>query len=202
MSFKKILKEERDKLGWSQAKLAKACGWKGPSRISNYEAGIREPSLDDIRVLAKALNVIPQELIKGELGIPENISNTNLSMPLYSWENLSKSKEEPEIIISKIAPFDSYALRVEDSDMINRTEPSPTFPPGTIIVVNPGADYKINDFVIVRHKEKGTLLFRKVEKYGLDIMLVPLNSVANIYYINDFYIVGVVVASMNLELNR
>jgi len=200
MSFKQRLKEERDKLRWSQAKLSKVCGWKGPSRISNYEAGIREPSLEDIKILAKALNVPPQELVKDDLGIPDNISNTNLSIPLYSWENFSKSKDAPEMIISKIAPFDSYALRVEDSDMINRTQPSPTFPPGTIIMVNPGVNYRVNDFVIARHKERGTVLFRKVEKYGLDIMLVPLNSLANIYDINDFYIIGVVVASMNLDL--
>lgn len=47
----------------SQAGLAKACGWASQSRIGNYEKGSREPSLDDIALIAKALRISKQDLL-------------------------------------------------------------------------------------------------------------------------------------------
>ncbi|WP_407082820.1 helix-turn-helix domain-containing protein [Raoultella ornithinolytica] len=40
---------ERQKLGISQAQLAKALNW-GRSRLSNYEANLREPGLTECRL--------------------------------------------------------------------------------------------------------------------------------------------------------
>lgn len=53
----------RNLAGLSQAKLAKACGWASQSRIGNYEAGTREPTLDDIALIAKALHISKQDLL-------------------------------------------------------------------------------------------------------------------------------------------
>lgn len=39
----------------SQLKLAEACGWESASRIGNYEQDTREPSLEDLRLIAKAV---------------------------------------------------------------------------------------------------------------------------------------------------
>lgn len=49
--------------GWSQTKLSEHCGWGSQIRISNYEKGTREPSLDDLRVLADALGTNLSELV-------------------------------------------------------------------------------------------------------------------------------------------
>lgn len=43
--------------GLSQAQLAVACGWKSQSRVGNYEANTREPTLADLEKLARALKV-------------------------------------------------------------------------------------------------------------------------------------------------
>jgi transcriptional regulator with XRE-family HTH domain len=47
----------------SQGKLANALGWDTQSRISNYELGKREPSLDDILRMATILRVDPSWLL-------------------------------------------------------------------------------------------------------------------------------------------
>lgn len=46
---------ERQKLGFSQSQLARALGW-GRSRLSNYEASIREPGLSECRLIVETLN--------------------------------------------------------------------------------------------------------------------------------------------------
>lgn len=49
----------------SQLDLARACGWESQSRIGNYEAMTREPTLADIDKLAMALGVSPVTLAYG-----------------------------------------------------------------------------------------------------------------------------------------
>lgn len=46
---------ERQKLGLSQSQLADALGW-GRSRLSNYEADLREPGLSECRSIVETLN--------------------------------------------------------------------------------------------------------------------------------------------------
>jgi len=60
------LKRLRVEMGLSQRALAELCGWASQSRVGNYEAGIRDISLDDANTLAKALNVSPAQLVFGE----------------------------------------------------------------------------------------------------------------------------------------
>jgi phage repressor protein C with HTH and peptisase S24 domain len=49
--------------GMSQGQLATACGWASQSRIGNYETGTREPKIDDINKIAKALSIKPEQLL-------------------------------------------------------------------------------------------------------------------------------------------
>ncbi|EJG1632312.1 helix-turn-helix transcriptional regulator [Vibrio parahaemolyticus] len=59
------LKQFREEKGLSQRALATKCGW-GPSRISNYESGIRSISLDDAETISNALNISPKALLFGD----------------------------------------------------------------------------------------------------------------------------------------
>ena len=61
-SLAQRLKRIRKASGLSQAALAEACGW-SQSRVGNYEAGTREPSLADIALMAAALRVDQSELL-------------------------------------------------------------------------------------------------------------------------------------------
>ncbi len=59
------IKRLRKAAGLSQAQLADACGWKSQSRVGNYEAGTREPTLADIATIASALSVKESDLLIG-----------------------------------------------------------------------------------------------------------------------------------------
>lgn len=59
------IKRLRKAAGLSQAELAEACGWKSQSRVGNYEAGTREPTLADIATIANALSVKESDLLIG-----------------------------------------------------------------------------------------------------------------------------------------
>jgi transcriptional regulator with XRE-family HTH domain len=64
------IRAARESAGMTQGELAVACGWHeesadGQSRISNYERGKREPTLDDLVTLGRALKVDPAELAFG-----------------------------------------------------------------------------------------------------------------------------------------
>jgi transcriptional regulator with XRE-family HTH domain len=73
MDFRRQLRLLRTRAGFTQEQLAHACGWAGQSRIANYEASpqakhAREPTLSEVSLLAKALNVTEMELLG--LGTP------------------------------------------------------------------------------------------------------------------------------------
>ena len=49
------LKAARKAAGMTQSQVTEACGWDSVSRYPNYEQGTREPSLADLRAIAKAV---------------------------------------------------------------------------------------------------------------------------------------------------
>jgi phage repressor protein C with HTH and peptisase S24 domain/DNA-binding XRE family transcriptional regulator len=57
----------RKKAGLTQPELAALCGWSSQSRVSNYERGLREPKIDDVRKIAKAINVDIHDLISYDI---------------------------------------------------------------------------------------------------------------------------------------
>lgn len=62
MNFSENLKRIRTEKGITQGQLAKACGVTNQA-ISNYETGIREPSLDIIAKQVSVLEVSADELL-------------------------------------------------------------------------------------------------------------------------------------------
>lgn len=63
MGFSANLKRYRDASGLTQEQLALAAGWSGQSRVANYEAGTRTPSLEHVEALARALRITRPELL-------------------------------------------------------------------------------------------------------------------------------------------
>ncbi|WAP65399.1 S24 family peptidase [Pseudomonas fortuita] len=70
-SLSQRIKRLRKATGMSQAQLADACGWKSQSRVGNYEAGTREPTLADIAAMAAALGVDQSELLLNSAAVTE-----------------------------------------------------------------------------------------------------------------------------------
>lgn len=57
------IKERREQMGLSQPQLSQMCGWESQSRISNYEKGTREPKINDLLKIAKALKCAASDLL-------------------------------------------------------------------------------------------------------------------------------------------
>jgi transcriptional regulator with XRE-family HTH domain len=64
MSFGKQLAQARKRLRLTQPQLAKLCGWDSQSRISMYERGERQPSIQEVVKLSDILNVPLDNLLR------------------------------------------------------------------------------------------------------------------------------------------
>ena len=88
----KEIKRRRKEAGLSQADLAAKCGWLNDeglgsqSRIGNYESG-RAPKVDDLELIASALNSSVVELI---------------SRPNFTNNSTLPAKQRAELIFEKL----------------------------------------------------------------------------------------------------
>jgi SOS-response transcriptional repressor LexA len=82
----------------------------------------------------------------------------------------------------------TFALRVEGDSM------EPLFPPGTILIVEPGLEAHAGSFVIVKNGEEEAT-FKQLVKDGADWYLKPLNARYPIKPFSSGHIVGVVRAA-------
>jgi len=95
--------EARKKAGLTQPELAEKLGW-GQSRLSNYERSQREPKMDDIKAISKALNIDMLSLIPSGIEKPTNVYQLQQNKPTYvlgefdTWDsNTPLSPDEVEI---------------------------------------------------------------------------------------------------------
>lgn len=72
--------------GLSQAGLAKACGWASQSRVGNYERDTREPTLEDIALMAKALGINESELLTNQ-PMARMEANAELIGTMSAWDS-------------------------------------------------------------------------------------------------------------------
>lgn len=119
-------------------------------------------------------------------------------IPVLDWslKEINPSKKITAPIPTSIG---SYALVVSDDTMCNMSAFSPTFPPKTIVIVDPEVDYKNGSIVIAQHSVEKVNLMRQYYDVGLSPRLRPLNIGSDEPYSAEYFdIVGVVVASINL----
>lgn len=64
------IRKARMAAGINQAAVAEACGWESQGRVSNYERGLREPTLSDLDKIAKAVRVRLVDLLASGIGQP------------------------------------------------------------------------------------------------------------------------------------
>lgn len=109
----------------SQRKLGEMCGWEGSSaqaRIGNYENNTREPSINDLRILAKALRTTISHLV-GEEQEPLSVADTPADyaiIPQYTAVGQAGSgydNDHVEIkggLVFKLAWLQRMGLKVEN----------------------------------------------------------------------------------------
>lgn len=209
MSMKKIneiigerLKSIRESKGFSQAQLAKLCGYSSASRIGNYELGERKISADDALRISEILEVSPAELMFGSQS-EQIISNyqyplfTKVQAGAFSTEFNSYTQKDAVswIPTAKKASERAFWLEVEGQSMTAPPGGKPSFPEGMLILVDPEEEVEFGDFCVARLLND-EFTFKRLIRDGGTSYLEPLNPRFELIPINgNCTIIGKVIKS-------
>ncbi|HBU7484754.1 LexA family protein [Klebsiella oxytoca] len=177
------IKSLREAKGYSQAQLAKLCGWAAPSRLGNYELGTRKVSADDAITLAQFLDASPAQILFGddassvyktyEYPIIASVQAGNFSdVGAYTEREAIGS-----IATARKASKDAFWLEVKGHSMTAPFGNKPSFPEGTFILVDPAlkGEIKSGDLVVsIKHNQEATFK-RYIIEDGKE-WLEPLNQ--------------------------
>ncbi|MGY6089083.1 LexA family transcriptional regulator [Avibacterium paragallinarum] len=194
MTLGEKIKTYREQLGLSQKELAEKCSvldqdgkpW-GQPRIANYEKGNRTPNLDDIEIIAKALNITPQSL-----AFDNNVTFTHViksyQYPLLStiqagmWCDINyldniDSDEQFEMVASQVKASDrAFFLVINGESMLSR------FKEGDLVLIDPNLAPTPGKFVAAINEDNEATFkqYKQLASYDEHgrphFNLVPLND--------------------------
>ncbi|WP_038155851.1 LexA family protein [Trabulsiella guamensis] len=197
------IKSLREAKGFSQAQLAKLCGWAAPSRLGNYELGTRKVSADDALILGEVLGVSPALILFGDNAGPvykkyEYPVFSHVQAGMFSTEfGTFTDRDDSDVWVSttKRASDHAFWLEVDGNSMTAPTGSKPSFPEGMLILVDPDQPVDPGDFCIAR-LGGDEFTFKKLIRDGGVSYLQPLNPQFGLISCNEHCrIVGKVVAS-------
>lgn len=176
----------RNRAGMSQAGLAKACKWASQSRVGNYEKDTREPSLDDIALMADVLRIPKEWLLLGEGGQfdADDASNVEEGPPILSpyraipivgtaqmgaegyWYALDES--DGVVDVPSRDPG-AYALRLKGDSM------APAIRSGWIAVCEPNGRLVPGEYVMIRLVDGECMLKELLYANDEEVSVMSLN---------------------------
>lgn len=201
----------RNLKGLSQKSLAKACGWASQSRIGNYELDTREPTLDDLQLIATALSISLGELLASDAQRASSTESSNVTLasqpdryfryPVVSsvvaggWGDVVQPYEpgaEDRFELSDYkAKGRAFWLEVDGDSM---TAPSgQSIPEGMLILVDTGIEAQPGHLVVAKLDSEEKATFKKLVNDAGQLYLKPLNPAYRMIPINgNCRIIGVV----------
>ena len=179
MTIGERIKEARLAAGMSQEKLGEIIGWR-QSRVGNYERGIREPRVDDLEKIARALNVSVLWLATGEGPMVADLPPHLTRVPVISYVQAGSWTEAVdsfptgnglETVTTDLDLGDyAFALRIKGDSM------EPEFHEGDIIIIDPSVEPRPGDYVVAKRDKDNEATFKKYRRPAEDVIeLVPLN---------------------------
>lgn len=194
----------------SQSDLAALCSWEGQARINHYVKDRREPSLNDIRSLAKALKTTPEWLAFGIGRAPSYLRPIELdlgSFPLVTWSsltNLLKTNKKLEfdnvtqIISLKEFSKETFIIPIINNSMTSFQDYKIVFTRNDLLFVDPTRkDPKNEEFVIAYAEDWQEPLFMQFNIVGSKKYLKLLADKQIFEFDEKIKIIGVVIARLN-----
>jgi SOS-response transcriptional repressor LexA len=176
--------------------FARAIG-RGAAQVSQWLTGHRKLGDAGARHIEISLG-LPQGYFDAPIDEEGNTSPgppMRGRVPLISWVKAGAASEAMDLHQPGVADEwvqttvqvreHTYALRVEGESML------PDFPPGTILVVEPGMDPEAGDFVIAR-TPGGDATFKQLVRDGAEWYLKPLNERFPLKPMGNSQVIGVV----------
>ena len=204
MTFGTTLKRLRANAGFSQRALAKMLGL-SPAAVQRWESDEVLPQSGRIRDISSALGVTQTEL----LGLESELSSVQQPggrVPLISWVQAGQWSEAMDIYEPGVADEwipvrgslgpNAFALTVSGDSMVSPFG-TKSYPPGTVIVVDPAGSPEPGRRVVAKWVDGGDhhVTFKELQQDAGYLYLKPLNpQYPTIPMTPDCTIVGVVVA--------
>jgi transcriptional regulator with XRE-family HTH domain len=187
MSLADRIKERRLALGFKQGQLASKIN-RDQQVVQRLEKGlILNPR--NIEVIARVLETTPEYLLFGKR---EDITYS-INIPILDKNNLANSE------IKQInLPSEYYSLVIDDDSMYSARMDEPSFQKGSLVIVDPSKKAEIENFVIIKFKDK--VFLRKLVNTGKFLRFAAFFGGADWFDFEEADILGVVIASMNLDL--
>ena len=197
MSSHRLIREGRRNLGMSEQQFADAAGVSRGAVQQWEKPGGTAPKRSNQHRVATLLGISVAEMVSGG-------SNTGRGLDMRSEVPLVSEVEAGDYtVIDNFKPkgnFDTvpvsvpvkrhtYALAVQGDSMVS--DAGDSFPPGSIIVVEPELAAVPGDYVIALHGD-GATTFKQLVKDGGDLYLKPLNARYPIKRLDGAKVVGVV----------
>lgn len=204
-SVAEFVTKARLKMGLTQQELGDLfC--KTRATVSHWESQKHEPEYSMLLKLSE-LSGIPLPGTNGT-ETSSNVSTVGTvypAVPLISWVQAGNWAEivdnytpgENDLVAAKESKPGKYsfALRVEGDSMISHNHIS--FPPGTIIIVDPARAAGSGDFVVAKDIATGCATFKRLMQDAGHWFLKPLNPAYPLIPIDDpaIRVIGVVIES-------
>lgn len=188
------IKQERTSKKLTMKALAELTDNLNISRINNYERGERTPGPEEIKQLAKALEVSPSFLMclsddrqgsfktPGFGGLLPILDHKSACDPVLAIQRIKDESysEKIELIPISSAVQDrigqnAFALVVKDESMI------PEFKFDDILIVDPNTQPNPGDFIIIRLENESEVIIRKFKQLSAskekpEFELIAINS--------------------------
>lgn len=211
--------QERKSKGLTRKALADLTDDLKPSRINNWERGIRTPGPEEIKQLAQALNVAPGYLmcLTDDKQIQKEFPWLGALIPLLNtqqacnpktfiqsikedWESSSVSFIPLSPELSKKLGENAFAYCMQDDSM------TPELKSGDILIINPDKNVQPGELVVAQNNDEVVVRRYKqlsADKPNKEYELIALNdNWANIRVQHDSHhqIVGVVLTLIRSRL--
>lgn len=208
------LRQFRESCGLTLPELAKRCGWKSGSRISNYEQGTRKLRLEDLMVIMHALQ-IPFACLLSKEEPQQAIAQASQQqairkVPLIDWQLAMKGKDAVDTLntnqphqqlLVENCSDKSFGLRMKGDAMVSSVSGSKCLAEGEIIIADPMIEPEHGKNVIAALPQATEAICRQYITEGGVPYLNPLNPKWDLIRITpDVKICGVVVAKVNYEV--
>ena len=196
----------RKELKLTQTAVAAMIGVSSAS-LTYWERDEIEPKNKNMAALARALDCAPDYLLFGATsGGDVSFVTISSRVPLINWDAVLQSGVNEEIeaedwlYYPKRCGSRTFALTVSNDSMVSPHPNNKSYPPGSIIFVDPDAPIQTGSRVIAQVGNAAQATFKEYREDGGNRYLMPINPQYPTIMVNaDTVLIGAVIGSFMAE---